>query len=149
MFKNPQQQALVLGGINTAGLLSLTAYTIRTLNETNSALLQIKQELEDVKSAFSENNKRSNVVFTRLNQRIEENIQTVHSHNHMLEGVRKQVKKMKVGEPPEVRLPQVKKHVEEVVSSEEEIEEEVVQPPPRRRVERVDEITSALNELMA
>ena len=144
MFKNPQQQALVLGGINTAGLLSLTAYTIRTLNETNSALLQIKQELEDVKSAFSENNKRSNVVFTRLNQRIEENIQTVHSHNHMLEGVRKQVKKMKVGEPPEVR-----KHVEEVVSSEEEIEEEVVQPPPRRRVERVDEITSALNELMA
>lgn len=145
MFKNPQQQALVLGGINTAGLLSLTAYTIRMLNETNSSLLQMKQELEDFKAAFSENNKRSNVVFTRLNQRIEENIQTVHSHNHMLEGVKKQVKKLKVGE-----LPEVKKHVEEVVSSEEEMEEEVIiQPPPKRRVERVDEITSALNELMA
>lgn len=143
MFKNPQQQALVLGGINTAGLLSLTAYTIRMLNETNSSLLQMKQELEDFKAAFSENNKRSNVVFTRLNQRIEENIQTVHSHNHMLEGVKKQVKKLRVGE-----LPEVKKHIEEVVSSEEEEIEEVIVQPPRKRVERVDEITSALNELM-
>ena len=34
-----------------------------------------------------------------LNQRIEENIQTVHNNqNHLLEGVKKQVRKLKVGE---------------------------------------------------
>ena len=130
MFKNPQQQNLLLGGVNMAGLLSLTAYTVRTLNETNLALQDMRLELEQIKGTFSENNKRSNVAFTRLNQRIEENIQTVHNHNHLLEGVKKQVKKLKVGE-----------------SSEEE--EEIIETIPRKRVEQVDEITSALNALMA
>lgn len=145
MFKNPQQQTLLLGGVNMAGLLSLTAYTVRTLNETNLALQDMRLELEQMKSTFSENNKRSNVAFTRLNQRIEENIQTVHNHNHLLEGVKKQVRKLKVGELPEVRktLPVP---VEEEDSSE---EEEVIETIPRKRVEQVDEITSALNALMA
>ena len=48
MFKNPQQQSLLLGGVNMAGLLSLTAYTIRTLNETNASLLEMRQELEQI-----------------------------------------------------------------------------------------------------
>lgn len=145
MFKNPQQQTLLLGGVNMAGLLSLTAYTVRTLNETNLALQDMRLELEQMKSTFSENNKRSNVAFTRLNQRIEENIQTVHNHNHLLEGVKKQVRKLKVGELPEVRK-SLPVPVEEEDSSE---EEEVVETIPRKRVEQVDEITSALNALMA
>lgn len=147
MFKNPQQQSLLLGGVNMAGLLSLTAYTIRTLNETNLALQDMRLELEQIKSTFSENNKRSNVAFTRLNQRIEENIQTVHTHNHLLEGVKKQVKKLKVGELPEVKKTVPVQLPAESESSEEEIEE--IESIPRRRIEKVDEITSALNELMA
>jgi len=146
MFKNPQQQSLLLGGVNMAGLLSLTAYTIRTLNETNMALQDMRLELEQMKSTFSENNKRSNVAFTRLNQRIEENIQTVHTHNHLLEGVKKQVRKLKVGERPEVKKSVQAPVQEEEVSSE---EEEVIETIPRKRVEQVDEITSALNALMA
>ena len=142
MFKNPQQQSLLLGGVNMAGLLSLTAYTIRTLNETNLALQDMRLELEQIKSTFSENNKRSNVAFTRLNQRIEENIQTVHNHNNLLEGVKKQVRKLKVGE-----LPEVKKTVS--VEEEDSSEEEVIETIPRKRVDQVDEITSALNALMA
>ena len=142
MFKNPQQQSLLLGGVNMAGLLSLTAYTIRTLNETNLALQDMRLELEQMKGTFSENNKRSNVAFTRLNQRIEENIQTVHNHNNLLEGVKKQVRKLKVGE-----LPEVKKTVS--VEEEDSSEEEVIETIPRKRVEQVDEITSALNALMA
>ena len=145
MFKNPQQQTLLLGGVNMAGLLSLTAYTVRTLNETNLALQDMRLELEQMKSTFSENNKRSNVAFTRLNQRIEENIQTVHNHNHLLEGVKKQVRKLKVGELPEVRK-SLPVPVEEEDSSE---EDEVIETIPRKRVEQVDEITSALNALMA
>ncbi len=143
MFKNPQQQSLLLGGVNMAGLLSLTAYTIRTLNETNLALQDMRLELEQMKGTFSENNKRSNVAFTRLNQRIEENIQTVHNHNNLLEGVKKQVRKLKVGELPEIKKTAP---IEEEASSE---EEEVVETIPRKRVEQVDEITSALNALMA
>ena len=142
MFKNPQQQSLLLGGVNMAGLLSLTAYTIRTLNETNLALQDMRLELEQIKGTFSENNKRSNVAFTRLNQRIEENIQTVHNHNNLLEGVKKQVRKLKVGE-----LPEVKKTVS--VEEEDSSEEEVIETIPRKRVDQVDEITSALNALMA
>ena len=142
MFKNPQQQSLLLGGVNMAGLLSLTAYTIRTLNETNLALQDMRLELEQMKGTFSENNKRSNVAFTRLNQRIEENIQTVHNHNNLLEGVKKQVRKLKVGE-----LPEIKKTAP--VEEEDSSEEEVIETIPRKRVEQVDEITSALNALMA
>jgi len=142
MFKNPQQQSLLLGGVNMAGLLSLTAYTIRTLNETNLALQDMRLELEQMKGTFSENNKRSNVAFTRLNQRIEENIQTVHNHNNLLEGVKKQVRKLKVGE-----LPEIKKTAP--VEEEDSSEDEVIETIPRKRVEQVDEITSALNALMA
>tara|TARA_R110000822_G_scaffold103182_8_gene229764 strand:- start:2287 stop:2748 length:462 start_codon:yes stop_codon:yes gene_type:complete len=152
MFKNPQQQSLLLGGVNMAGLLSLTAYTIRTLNETNASLLEMRQELEQIKGTFSENNKRSNVAFSRLNQRIEENVQIVNSQNHLLEGVKKQVRKLKVGELPEVKRPYVIREeppppmaVEEI-SSEEEEEVEIM--APKKRLEQVDEITSALNALM-
>jgi len=150
MFKNPQQQSLLLGGVNTAGLLSLTAYTIRNLNETNASLLEMRQELEQIKGTFSENNKRSNVAFSRLNQRIEENVQIVNNQNHLLEGVKKQVRKLKVGELTEVKRNSVVREepspVEEVSSSEEE-EVEIV--APKKRLEQVDEITSALNALMS
>ena len=154
MFKNPQQQALLLGGVNTAGLLSLAAYTIRTLNETQTSLQELRQELEQIKGTFSENNKRSNVAFGRLNQRIEENVQIVNNQSHLLEGMKKQVKKLKVGELAEVKRtlqPQpVQIPVESVSSSDDEEDiEEIPETIPQRRLEKVDEITSALNELMA
>ena len=41
MFKNPQQQSLLLGGVNMAGLLSLTAYTIRTLKRNKYGFSKI------------------------------------------------------------------------------------------------------------
>ena len=107
----------------------------------------MRLELEQIKGTFSENNKRSNVAFTRLNQRIEENIQTVHNHNHLLEGVKKQVRKLKVGELPEIKKT-APAPVQEIEESSEE-EEEIIETIPRKRVEQVDEITSALNALMA
>lgn len=139
MFKNPQNQAMIMGGVNTAGILSLAAYTIRTLKEVNENLEDMRYEMEQLKTTFSENNKRSNVAFNRLNQRIEENIQTVHNSNHAIEGMKNQVRKMKLSGNKEVR---------KVVELEEDSEEEIQEITTNRRRERVDEITSALNELM-
>ena len=138
MFKNSQNQAMILGGVNTAGILSLAAYTVRTLNEVNSNLEEMRFEMEQIKSTFSENNKRSNVAFNRLNQRIEENIQTVHNSNHVIEGMKNQVRKIKLSGNKEVK---------KVVELEEDSDIEEI-PEIRTRKERVDEITSALNELM-
>ena len=139
MLSNQQNQALLLGGANTVGIAALAAYTIRTLNELNSSLEDIRYEMEQIKTTFSENNKRSNVAFNRLNQRIEENIQNVHTQSGMINGFKKQVKKMKLVGDSGARK------IEEL----EESEEEDIVMPVRRNVERVDEITSAISDLMA
>ena len=139
MLSNQQNQALLLGGANTVGIAALAAYTVRTLNEMNATLEDMKYEMEQVRTTFSENNKRSNVAFNRLNQRIEENIQNVHTQSSMINGFKKQVKKMKLSGDTETR------RVEEL----EESEEEEIVMPVRRNVERVDEITSAISDLMA
>lgn len=138
MLSNQQNQALVLGGANTVGIAALAAYTVRTLNEMNSSLEDLRYEMEQIRTTFSENNKRSNVAFNRLNQRIEENIQNVHTQSSMINGFKKQVKKMKLAGDTGAR------RVEEL----EESEEEEIIMPVRRNVERVDEITSAISELM-
>ena len=138
MLSNQQNQALVLGGANTVGIAALAAYTVRTLNEMNSNLEDLRYEMEQIRTTFSENNKRSNVAFNRLNQRIEENIQNVHTQSSMINGFKKQVKKMKLAGDTGAR------RVEEL----EESEEDEIIMPVRRNVERVDEITSAISELM-
>lgn len=72
MLKTTDNQTL-LAGANTVGLVSLLAYTLRTFNEVNSNLEDIRTELDDVKKNFSENNKRSNLAFNHLNGKLEEN----------------------------------------------------------------------------
>ena len=139
MLSNQQNQALLLGGANTVGIAALAAYTIRTLNELNSSLEDIRYEMEQIKTTFSENNKRSNVAFNRLNQRIEENIQNVHTQSGVISGFKKQVKKMKMAGDTGAR------RIEEL--EETESEEEIVMPA-RRNIDRADEITSAISELM-
>ena len=139
MLSNQQNQALLLGGANTVGIAALAAYTIRTLNELNSSLEDIRYEMEQIKTTFSENNKRSNVAFNRLNQRIEENIQNVHTQSGVISGFKKQVRKMKMAGDTGAR------RIEEL--EETESEEEIVMPA-RRNIDRADEITSAISELM-
>lgn len=57
---------------NLIGLLALTGFTIKNNIDLNKRLTSIEKELENMKSNFNENNKRSNIVFTRLNQRIQD-----------------------------------------------------------------------------
>lgn len=130
MFEGNQKQAVMLSGANTLGLVSLLAYTLRTFNEININLEDLRNEMEQIKGTFSENNKRSNLAFNKLNQKIEENSQNViNQSNDLL----KKVKKMKISGREE--------------EEEEEIEE-INTSRPRNNRGRVDDISSAIDELM-
>ena len=72
MLKTTDNQTL-LSGANTVGLISLLAYTLRTFNEVNSNLDELKLELDAFKKNYSENNKRCNLAFNHLNTKLEEN----------------------------------------------------------------------------
>ena len=72
MLKTTDNQTL-LAGANVVGLVSLLAYTLRTFNEVNSNIDELRSELDSFRKNFSENNKRSNMAFNHLNSKLEEN----------------------------------------------------------------------------
>jgi len=135
MFDGTPKQAVMLSGVNTLGLVSLLGYTLRTFNEMNATLEELRSDMEQIKGTFTENNKRSNLAFNKLNQKIEE------SSHHMLaqnNDFLKKVKKLNLGGSGS------SKRAEE---EEEEIEE-IAPQRMRTNVERVDDISSAIDELM-
>lgn len=62
----------LLGNANLVGLLALTGFTVKNNIELNKRIKDMEQELENMKGNFNENNKRANIAFTRLNQRIQD-----------------------------------------------------------------------------
>jgi len=72
MLKTTDNQTL-LAGANAVGLLSLVAYTLRTFNEVNSNIDELRLELDAFRKNYSDNNKRSNLAFNHLNTKLEEN----------------------------------------------------------------------------
>ena len=70
-------QQVALTGVNTVGLISLLAFTIRNFNELNSTIEEIKTEFSNLKHSINENNKRANISFSRLNQKIDESSENV------------------------------------------------------------------------
>ena len=134
MFDGTPKQAVMLSGVNTLGLVSLLGYTLRTFNEMNATLEELRADMEQIKGTFTENNKRSNLAFNKLNQKIEE------SSHHMLaqnNDFLKKVKKLNLGGGSSKR-----------VEEEEEEIEEITPQRMRTNVERVDDISSAIDELM-
>jgi 3'-phosphoadenosine 5'-phosphosulfate sulfotransferase (PAPS reductase)/FAD synthetase len=127
MFKN-SDNATLLTGVNSLGLVSLLAYTIRTFNEVNSNMDEIKHELETLRKSHSENNKRSNLAFTHLNQKLEENTRLVSNI-------------MSAGQRPDQKLR--RKNIP-VLRTEEEFEEITTEPQSNN-----DEITGALSALLS
>ncbi len=78
----------LLGNANLVGLLALTGFTIKNNIELNKRLKDMEQELENMKGNFNENNKRSNIAFTRLNQRIQDtnnSMQRIHREEKITE----------------------------------------------------------------
>jgi hypothetical protein len=93
MFENgvSNSQILMMSGANVVGLVSLLAYTVKSLNEVNSNLEDIRLEVDGLKSSFSENNKRSNLVFNRLHEKIQQNMKVVDTDKNMLESIKRKV----------------------------------------------------------
>ena len=72
MLKTTDNQTL-LAGANVVGMVSLLAYTLRTFNEVNTNIEELRNELDTFRKNYSENNKRSNIAFNHLNNKLEEN----------------------------------------------------------------------------
>lgn len=132
MLKTTDNQTL-LAGANVVGLVSLLAYTLRTFNEVNSNIDELRSELDSFRKNFSENNKRSNMAFNHLNSKLEENsrmIQTrMSTRQQMVE--RRPVRKVQYQPEPM-----------------EEEEEEVVEEISTFSNNVNDEISGALSELL-
>lgn len=62
----------LMSNVNIVGLVALTAYTVKTNLELNKKINELGDEIETMKGNFNENNKRANIAFTRLNQRIQD-----------------------------------------------------------------------------
>ena len=130
MFKSTDNQTLMTG-VNAVGLVSLLAYTIRTFNEVNTNIEELRSEIDVLRKSHSENNKRSNIAFSHLNNKLEEN-------SRMLSGV------MTMSQPRKsVKRPKVETYRE---ISQEESEDEIQEL--HTGLNQTDEIRGALSELM-
>ena len=131
MLKTTDNQTLIAGA-NVVGLVSLLAYTLRTFNEVNSNIDELRSELDSFRKNFSENNKRSNMAFNHINSKLEENsrmIQTrISGRQQMAE--RRPVRKVHYQPEPEE---EVVEEVEEISTFSNNVN---------------DEISGALSELL-
>ncbi len=126
MLKTTDNNTL-LTGVNSLGLVSLLAYTIRTFNEVNSNLEELRSEIDVLRKSHSENNKRSNIAFNHLNAKLEENTRMMSSSLN--------TQRTKLQPRMATRQPQV--------YQEEELEEITTDHSSR------DEITGALSDLLS
>ena len=69
-------------GINAVGLVSLLAYTVRTFNEVNSNIDNLRFELENIKKNNGETSKRSNIALNHLNEKIDNNFRMLNSNKN-------------------------------------------------------------------
>jgi len=133
MLKSSDNQTL-LAGANAIGLVSLIAYTLRTFNEVNSNIDDLRSELDGFRKNYSENNKRSNLAFNHLNTKLEENSRKLNTRMMQYASVNR--------ERQEPRRVVVNNHIEE-----EEPIEEITTTSFSNNVN--DEISGALSELLS
>lgn len=134
MLKTTDNQTL-LAGANVVGIVSLLAYTVRTFNEVNSNIEELRSDLENFKKNYSENNKRSNIAFNHLNTKLEENSRLLNSRMSQ--------------RPQMVERREYQEPVRTVYRREE--------PEPEEEIEEIstfnsnvnDEISGALNDLLS
>ena len=135
----PTNKNMILNSLNTVCILSLLGYTIKTFNEMNGNLEELRSEMEYLKETFMDNNKKSNLAFNKLNQKIEENVNSMASNNiSLMKKVKKMTKATSVGQ-------EVVKKVEESDSEEEEF---FNNKTTARFENRADDISSAIDALM-
>ena len=62
--------ATLLTGVNTLGLMSLLAYTVRNISEINLYLDEIRDELKSLKSSHVDTTKRSHMAISKINEKL-------------------------------------------------------------------------------
>jgi hypothetical protein len=60
----------MMTGMNTLGLVSLLAYTVRNITEMNTHLDEIREEIKTLKGSYVENTKRTHAAINKLNEKI-------------------------------------------------------------------------------
>ena len=117
---------MLLTGVNSIGLVSLLAFTIRTFNDVAANIEDIRAELETIKKSSTDNSRRTNIALNHLNTKLEQNLKTVRAAESAF-----------TSRPAPRKIPKV--YVQE------EVEEEVEENP----FGASDEISGALTDLLA
>lgn len=118
---------MLLTGVNSIGLVSLLAFTIRTFNDVAANIEDIRSEIESIKKTSTDNGRRTNIALNHLNTKLDQNLKTVRAAETAL-----------------TRAPQRK--VQKVYVHEEE-EDDVEEIRSSSFVE-TDEISGALSDLL-
>jgi hypothetical protein len=79
----------VINGANIIATLTLAGLAYKNFLEINKKFDEIQQELDTIKSSFNENNKRANIAFTRLNQKIEDTNRVTKNQGNFLEDLKR------------------------------------------------------------
>jgi hypothetical protein len=59
-------------GVNSIGLVLITAYTLKSFNELKKEMEELKNEINIIKKNQNENTKRTKISMARISKRIEE-----------------------------------------------------------------------------
>lgn len=119
---------ILLTGVNSIGLVSLLAFTVRTFNDVAASIEDIRSEIETIKKSSTDNTRRTNIALNHLNTKLEQNLKTVRAAESAFSA-----------RPPPRKIPKV--YVQE---EEEDVQEEVKIDPFRGN----DEISGALSDLL-
>jgi uncharacterized protein YoxC len=68
---------MLLTGVNSVGLISLLAFTVRTFNDIASSMEDLRSEIETIKQGTNDTSRRTNIALNHLNSKLEQNIKTV------------------------------------------------------------------------
>tara|TARA_R100000664_G_C2687718_1_gene93086 strand:+ start:56 stop:451 length:396 start_codon:yes stop_codon:yes gene_type:complete len=106
-------QHVLLTGANTVGLVSLLAFTVKSLNEKSQEIEELKTEFSNLRKSINENNSRANMTFNTLSKKIEESKKSSQKSMSFIEDIRKNMNRDQVVE----KIEQEQNKIEEIENS--------------------------------
>ena len=81
-------QHVLLTGANTVGLVSLLAFTVKSLNEKTQEIEELRTEFSSLRKYINDNNSRNNMTFNTLSKKIEESKKNNQKHMSFMEDIK-------------------------------------------------------------
>ena len=81
-------QHVLLTGANTVGLVSLLAFTVKSLNEKTQEIEELRTEFSSLRKHINDNNSRNNMTFNTLSKKIEESKKNNQKHMSFMEDIK-------------------------------------------------------------